>query len=138
MEENQQWFLTKSEDGSVFGPVSFGQLRHWADNAQISPFDTVCSDESTWIKAPLVPNLGMDYLVEVSPGRFYGPTTLGVVRELLVIGEINIDTHLINRKDGIRRCVGDFARLLSRRQDERTRRTTTQILLQQRIRALRE
>ena len=63
MDENHQWFLMKHDDGSVFGPVSFDQLRQWAEDAQISPLDKVSLDESTWIKAPMVPELGMDYLV---------------------------------------------------------------------------
>ena len=41
----------------------------------------------------MVPDLGMDYLVEVSTDQYYGPTTLGAVREFLLIGEINAETE---------------------------------------------
>ena len=88
MDENQEWFFMKHDDGSIFGPISFNQLRQWAEDAQISPLDKVSLDESTWIKAPMVPELGMDYLVEVSSDQYYGPTTLGAIREFLIIGEI--------------------------------------------------
>jgi len=66
----------KNDDGTVFGPISFEQLRQWALDAQVSPLDKVSNDETTWFKAPMVPELGMDLLVEVTPDQFYGPTTL--------------------------------------------------------------
>ena len=79
----------KNDDGTVFGPISFEQLRQWSVDAQVSPLDKVSTDEKNWIKAPMVPELEMDYLVEVSPDQFYGPTTIGAVREFLQVGEIN-------------------------------------------------
>ncbi|MGA3171914.1 MAG: DUF4339 domain-containing protein [Chthoniobacteraceae bacterium] len=138
MEENNQWYLMKYDDGSVFGPVSFDQLRQWAEDAQISPLDKISPDESTWIKAPMVPELGMDYLVEVSTDQYYGPTTLGAVREFLLIGEINSDTCLTNCKDGAQLRVSDFPELLPKREEEQPVRTSIRLSLQKRIRELEE
>ena len=45
----------------------------------------------------MIPELGMDYLVEVSTDQYYGPTTLGAVREFLVIGEITSDSYLTTK-----------------------------------------
>jgi hypothetical protein len=73
----------------LFGPISFDQLKQWAMEAQISPLDKVSTDQTNWMKAPMVPGLEMDYLVEVSADQFYGPTTLGAVREFLQMGEIH-------------------------------------------------
>ena len=81
MESAATWYLMKNEDGSIFGPITFDQLHTWAIDAQVSPLDRVSSDEKTWVKAPMVPELEMDYLIEVTPDQFYGPTTLGAVRE---------------------------------------------------------
>ena len=53
--------------GTIFGPITFDQLHQWALDAQVSPLDKVSSDEKTWLKAPMVPELEMDYLIEVSP-----------------------------------------------------------------------
>jgi len=138
MDENNQWFLMKHEDGSIFGPISFDQLRAWAETAQISPLDKVSPDETTWIKAPMVPELGMDYLVEVSTDQYYGPTTLGAVREFLLIGEINTDTLLTNCKDGTQVPVSDFPDILPRREEEQPVRTSIRLSLQKRIRELEE
>ena len=63
---NQQWFLRKHDDGSVFGPLDFAQMRRWADGAQIAPHDKISHDQETWLKAPMFPELGMDWLVEVT------------------------------------------------------------------------
>jgi len=137
MEENHQWYVMKHDDGSVFGPIPFEQLRQWAEDAQISPLDKVSVDESTWVKAPMVPDLGMDYLVEVSTDQYYGPTTLGAVREFLLMGEIHTETLLTNCKDGYEQRVADFPELQPR-QEEQPVRTSIRLSLQKRIRELEE
>jgi len=110
--ESQQWFLRKHEDGSIFGPISFAQLAEWASTAQIAPHDAISTDEATWIKAPMLPQLGMDWLVEVTSERYYGPTTLGAIQEFIRLGEIDTQTYIINACDGTRRRIQEFAALL--------------------------
>src|SRR5438105_6836220 len=105
---DQDWFLRKHEDGSLFGPLPFEQLSLWAAAAQIAPHDKVSHDQQNWLKAPILPELKMDWLVEVTSERYYGPTTLGAIREFLRLGEINQDTFLINSCDGSRRQIKDF------------------------------
>ena len=80
---NQPCFLCKHVDGSVFGPLAFEEIRRWADGAQIAPHDKVSHDQETWLKAPMFPELGMDWLVEVTSERYYGPTTLGAIQEFM-------------------------------------------------------
>jgi hypothetical protein len=105
---NQRWFLRKHEDGSTFGPVQFNQIARWAAAAQIAPHDTVSSDQRTWIKAPMVPQLGMDWLVELTAEHYYGPTTLGTLREFIRLGEIDGETFVINTCDGTRRQIREM------------------------------
>jgi hypothetical protein len=102
---NQKWFLRKHEDGNTFGPVQFDQIMRWADAAQIAPHDTLSSDGQTWIKAPMLPQLGMDWLVELTSEHYYGPTTLGALREFIRLGEIDGKTVVINTCDGTRQQV---------------------------------
>ncbi|MEQ1860140.1 MAG: hypothetical protein ABMA13_09405 [Chthoniobacteraceae bacterium] len=139
-DDNQTWYLQKNDDGSVFGPISFSQLKSWADDAQVSPLDKASTDQQTWVKVPMVPDLGMDYLVEVSPDQFYGPTTLGAVREFLQAGEIHAETRVTNCKDGSDATVKDIPGLLPQSDDEEARpvRTSIRLNLQQRIRELEE
>ncbi len=139
MDETQKWYLMKQEDGSVFGPITFDLLRQWALDAQISPLDKVSTDERTWTKAPMVPELEMDFLIEVSPDQYYGPTTLGAVREFLQMGEITGDTLITNCKDGSDRPVRDIAELQPPApEEEQPVRTSIRLSLQQRIRDLEE
>ncbi|MEY2564753.1 MAG: hypothetical protein QOH88_2946 [Verrucomicrobiota bacterium] len=106
---SQHWFLRKHEDGSVFGPLGFEQLARWASSAQVAPHDLLSTDQLTWMKAPMLPELGMDWLVEVTSERYYGPTTLGAIQEFVRLGEINEQTFVINSCDGARRPLSEMA-----------------------------
>jgi len=141
MEIAQTWYLMKNDDGSIFGPISFELLQQWSVDAQISPLDKVSNDEKNWVKAPMVPELQMDFLVEVSPDQFYGPTTIGAVREFLQAGEISTDTPVTNCRDGSVRLVSDIPELqIEEEQEDATQpvRTSIRINLQQRVRDLEE
>lgn len=107
-----QWFLRKHEDGSIFGPLSFEQLARWASSAQVAPHDSISSDQESWMKAPMLPELGMDWIVEVTTERLYGPTTLGAIREFLRLGEIDEESVVINSCDATRQQIRDIAALL--------------------------
>jgi hypothetical protein len=109
----QDLFLRKHEDGNIFGPLPFAQLSRWASYAQVSPHDVVSTDQVTWTKAPMLPELEMDWLVEVTSERFYGPTTLGAIQEFLRLGEISGETFVINSRDGSRRRVSEMPLVLS-------------------------
>ena len=108
---SQPWYLRKHQDGSVFGPISFGQLAGWASAAQVAPQDVVSTDQTTWLKAPMVPQLAMDWLVEVTSEHYYGPTTIGAIQEFIRLGDINADTFVINACDGTRRQIREMPAL---------------------------
>jgi hypothetical protein len=108
---SQSWFLRKHQDGSLFGPISFDQLASWASAAQIAPHDLVSTDQETWLKAPMVPQLAMDWLVEVTTEHYYGPTTIGAIQEFIRLGDINADTFVINSCDGTRRQIREMPAL---------------------------
>jgi hypothetical protein len=107
---SQSWYLRK-HDGTVFGPLSFEQLAKWASAAQVAPHDTLSSDQLTWMKAPMLPELRMDWLVELTSEQYYGPTTLGAVQEFIRLGEINGQTFVINSCDGTRRQIQQIPEL---------------------------
>ena len=109
----QDWFLRKHEDGDIFGPLPFVQLARWAASAQVAPTNVVSTDQVTWTKAPMLAELEIDWLVEVTSERFYGPTTLGAIQEFMRLGEINGETFVINSLDGSRRRVNEMPLVLS-------------------------
>jgi hypothetical protein len=134
----QTWFLRKHQDGSVFGPLSFAQLAHWAADAQVAPHDTVSTDQQTWIKAPMLPELGMDWLVEITSEHYYGPTTLGAIREFLGSREIDQDTFVINACDGTRRQIREMLDLFESARAREPATTGIAYNLHDRIRDLEE
>lgn len=105
---NQPWYLRKYEDRTVFGPLSFEQLALWASTAQVAPHDAISTDQVTWMKAPMLPQLGMDWLVEVTSERYYGPTTLGAIQEFIRLREIDGETFIINACDGTRHLIREL------------------------------
>ncbi len=106
------WHLMKHDDGSVFGPVTFEQIKEWARAAQISPLDKVSSDELNWIKAPMFADLEMDWLLQMSDDHYYGPTTLSAIEEFIKEGEIDNETLVINCKDATQTRVGELPFLI--------------------------
>jgi hypothetical protein len=137
------WYLLKAEDGTIFGPLSFDQLSAWAASAQVSPLDKVSSDQVSWIKAPMVPELHMDWLVELTSEHLYGPTTLGAVQEFLNLGEVTAETALINARDGSSALLRDVEGLTIPEEEPEVAetagepvRTGIRASLQQRIRQL--
>jgi len=140
MDDSPKWFLMKQVDDAVFGPMPLSQLRQWALDACISPLDKVSSDEITWIKAPMLPELEMDYLLEVEPGLFYGPTTIGAIREFLTNGEISLDNPLINCHTGDQKPLREYPQLFQAPQEPAAPliRISARENLQERIRQLEE
>jgi hypothetical protein len=105
------WFLRKHQGGSVFGPISFDQLAGWASSAQVAQQDVVSTDQETWLKAPMVAQLGMDWLVELTSEHYYGPTTVGAIQEFIRLGDINAATFVVNSCDGSRRQIREMPAL---------------------------
>lgn len=138
MDDSQTWFLMKHEDGGVFGPVGLDQLRAWAHEAQVSPLDKVSSDQKNWMKAPMLAELEMDYLIEVNTDQYYGPTTLGAIGEFLQAGEITGQTLITNCKDGAQVVLEELLEIQPEPEGEPHEpvRTSIRQSLQQRIREL--
>jgi hypothetical protein len=135
MESAASWYLMKAEDGSIFGPISLEQLYHWAHDAQISPLDKVSTDGTNWRKAPMLPDLQMDYLIHVGESQYYGPTTVGAVREFIEAGEITLDTLITNCTDGTECPVRNLTEFAAKEETHPVR-TSIRLSLQQRIREL--
>lgn len=111
MDTHTPCYLLKHDDGTIFGPTPFGQLQQWAEAALVSPLDKVSNDQESWIKAPMVPELHMDWLVRLTSEHLYGPTTIGAIQEFLNGGEFGPDTVLINACDGSEVPINSIATL---------------------------
>jgi len=95
------WYLLKAENREVHGPIDLGQLRSWAAEAKISPLDKVSNDgRESWVRAPMVVELQMDWLIEMPDNYLYGPTSVGTLQEFLATGEIDEHVKVINCREG--------------------------------------
>jgi len=100
IENSENWYLRKYENGEVFGPIPFAKIKEWTRSAQVSPQDVLSNDKTVWTKAPMIPELEMDWLVVVGEDLLYGPTNEEALLEFASIGEVTSDTLLINSKTG--------------------------------------
>ena len=96
-----EWHLLKAADREVHGPVSLEQLQGWASEAKIAPMDKVSSDNrQSWVRAPMVRELQMDWLIEMPDNYLYGPTSVGTLQEFLATGEVDENVMVINCLEG--------------------------------------
>ncbi len=109
IENPDHWFLKKHENGEVFGPVHFNKIRDWARSAHVNSQDALSTDKTVWTKAPMLPELEMDWLVVVEDDLLYGPTTAGALLEFSRLSEIGSDTRLINCCTGATTTLGETA-----------------------------
>lgn len=105
----ENWYLRKHDSAEVFGPVRFEQIHSWALTAQINSQDMVSTDKEVWTKAPMIPDLTMDWLIEVSENLLYGPTTAEALMEFCRLGEITRETPIINCKTAEALTLGKAA-----------------------------
>jgi len=90
------WRVRKGPDDSIYGPVDLETLKEWANSAQIAPEDMVDESDEQWRPAPEIDVLEMLWMVKLTSGEIYGPTTVGTLREFIHEGlatEKSLATH---------------------------------------------
>lgn len=87
MNGREEWYV-RSPDGQVYGPTDRASLVEWAGEGRIEPAGAVSRDRRTWILAPRMPELEMDWVVETEPGNYFGPFNRKVVARLTESGAI--------------------------------------------------
>ena len=78
----------KMDDGTVYGPADLNRLQAWAREGRIGPSSQISSDRKSWTPASLMPELGMEWLVEVETGGYYGPFHPDVIQDLITQNRI--------------------------------------------------
>lgn len=103
-----EWHLLKAADREVHGPVTLEQLQSWASEAKIAPMDKVSADNrQSWVRASMVRELQMDWLIEMPDNYLYGPTSVGTIQEFLATGEVDENVMVINCLEGTQGRMGD-------------------------------
>ena len=87
MADEKKWYI-RTEDGKVYGPADIAALSLWAQDGRIEPATFVSQDRKSWVPAQLMSELEMKWLVEVEPGKVFGPFNRAVVIRLSRAGEL--------------------------------------------------
>ncbi len=87
-EVKEKMWKVKAEDGAVFGPASMATLLAWAREGRLAASHVISSDGKIWTPAASHPQLAMDWIAEISPGKFYGPIHRDTLNELVRSGTL--------------------------------------------------
>ena len=93
MAEDRKWYV-RTEDAKVYGPADADSLVLWAQDGRIDPSSFVSQDRMSWRPAQTMPELQMKWLVEVQPGKVFGPFNRAVVIRLCKDGEVPADAKV--------------------------------------------
>ncbi len=96
---DSQWYV-RITDGAVYGPVDLTTLKSWAAQGRIEPDNEISEDQEIWSTAESLPELEMDWLVELEDGTSYGPFNIQLAPELQQQGTFPPDAPLKHRKTG--------------------------------------
>ncbi|MBT3193531.1 MAG: OmpA family protein [Verrucomicrobia bacterium] len=102
---NSEWFVRIS-DGSTYGPVDLTTLQSWAAQGRIEPENELSEDQESWIHAMDLPELEMDWLVELEDGTLYGPFNIQLAPELMQRGALPPESVIKHRETGETRTMG--------------------------------
>ena len=83
----KSWYI-RAADGKVYGPAGIDALVLWAQDGRIEPASFVSRDRKSWMPAQTMPELGMSWLVELEPGKVFGPFNRAVVIRLSHAGDL--------------------------------------------------
>lgn len=75
------WHI-RTDAGQTFGPATLETLQKWASEGRIAANYHVSSDGRQWIPPADVPELQMQWVIELAPNKFFGPAHHQVVEEL--------------------------------------------------------
>ena len=92
-------FLKRS-DGEVYGPVDLPTLQLWATDGRVAPDDKVSADQKIWVAATDLPELSMDWKVELRDGSIYGPIHLLALRDMIHDGTVSRRAKIKHKQTG--------------------------------------
>lgn len=98
-DKGASWYL-RLQDKSVYGPVPVDNLRGWAEECRIAPGNEVSMDKIKWIPAESLPELEMNWLVQLANGTNLGPINIRAVVELVKQSQVLPGTMLIHKTTG--------------------------------------
>ena len=93
------WYLRK-QDQTIYGPVALAALQDWARWGRVQPDDEVSPDRQVWQRAPALPDLQMEWLIDLGDGERFGPVHVLALAELVREGSVPADVWVQHVSDG--------------------------------------
>ena len=72
----------RTPDGTVYGPVDIVTLCLWATDARVIPGCELSERQDVWFPVEAIPELRLNWSVQLMDGSFYGPLNLLAIRLL--------------------------------------------------------
>ena len=91
------WYLKKNT-GDLFGPADLTTFQTWVADGRVDPDDTLSQDKQSWIPAPDLPELAMNWLIEVEDEQQYGPVHLLMLRDPIREGTLSPQTRIRHKQ----------------------------------------
>lgn len=98
---------------SVYGPVSTTEMYAWAADCRIAPDTEVARDGAPWRKAREVPELCMEWSIQLVDGTGYGPVNLLAVSHLVKDGSAQPGAAVTNCRTGTKLTAAELAHPLA-------------------------
>ena len=93
------WFL-RTGDGSVYGPLDVTQLRSWAEDCRVAPGNEVSLDKKSWVKVESLPEVDMNWMVELANGKAFGPINAKAITDFLKSGAVLPNSKVYHKSTG--------------------------------------
>jgi len=100
------WYV-RTQENAVYGPATFDELIAWAAEARIVPGCVISRDRKQWEPADNLPELRMEWWVELTAGGQIGPLHLYAICDLVREGSVANGAALANPKRKITTRVGN-------------------------------
>ncbi|MEI6167634.1 MAG: hypothetical protein WCS52_10605 [bacterium] len=75
-------YYLRTPDGTVYGPVDIVTLCLWATDARVIPGCELSERQDVWFPVEAIPELRLNWSVQLMDGSFYGPLNLLAIRLL--------------------------------------------------------
>ena len=72
MSQAQEWYV-RTERGEVYGPATVESLVCWVQEGRVEPSALLSQDRISWSPIQLMEELEMKWMLEVAPGKVFGP-----------------------------------------------------------------
>ncbi len=92
--------FVKTPDGTIYGPVDVVTLCTWAADARVIPGCRISLDGKTWKPAEAIPELRLNWTVQLSDGTNYGPLNLLAIWTLMLEGSLPRGMPVIEHNGG--------------------------------------